>query len=103
MTLKQLRDFIIMKCNIEGVAISHSDDALINQLINQALYDFSDKSRLLRERKSLTTASSYVEYVLPSNCENVVRVEYDGAKIGEINFLELPGFSISVSDNASWS
>lgn len=103
MTLKQLRDFIILKCNVEGVAISHADDGLINELINQALYDFSGNTRILRERKSLTTAGSYTEYALPSDCEEVVRVEFDSAKIGEINFQHLPGFSVSVSESAVWS
>lgn len=103
MTLKQLRDFIILKCNVEGVPISHSDDGLITELINQAMYNLSGNTHLLRERKSLTTSGSYTEYALPSDCDQLVRVEFDGAKIGEINFLHLPGFSMSVSSNTTWS
>jgi len=101
--LKQLRDFVMLKGRAEGVIFEYTEKSLIDALINQALYDFSAHSNILKSVKTVSSASSYTAYALPSDCERIVKVCFNGEKINRANFLDFDSASRSVSASVGWS
>jgi hypothetical protein len=101
MTLKQLRDMIVLQAEREFVSVPPNMYPLIDQYINTALEEFCNDANYLRGSKSVSSVSSVTEYTLPSDVKEVVKVFYASNPIDEMSFMDID-FMPTASANVGW-